>query len=208
MVPRGIPGYAIRPGGWDVLFLWCFWAIEPLTGGGGIWIFSHQNFVNVATGKLFGYWFRVPGSFWLVSFSCIVLEMFQAFAIALSVFDDRVYEALRIYYWSSQETLQEIMEYFLETPTYTQWFQIFSWNSGIDNCLVCAMQCQTFFSEKTDFDTLRPTGAREPSTVSIIRFYQMYISAVCIFSSSTCQELTKWRLFGDFPCPPYSSVTW
>ena len=42
----------------------------------------------------------VPGSSWLVSFSCIVLETFQAFAIALSVFDDRVYEALRIYYWS------------------------------------------------------------------------------------------------------------
>ena len=50
------------------------------------------------------------------------------------------------------------------------------------------MQCQTFFSEKTDFDTLRPTGAREPSTVSIIRFYQMYISAVPPLASSQNED--------------------
>ena len=71
------------------------------------------------------------------------------------------------------------------------------------------MQCQTFFSEKTDFDTLRPTGAREPSTVSIIRFYEDYLAIFLVryrvLAPDNVQPGAKWRrssewtrLRGDF----------
>ena len=147
----------------------------------------------------------VPGP-WLVSFPCIVPETFQAFAIALSVFDDRVYEALRIYYWSRRlcQRSWNNVEYILETLTYTQCLQIFYWSFGINNCLFCAIQCQLLH-----IPTNWCKWTIKSSFQLHARFYQTYqMYQCCLYLLIHLPGAHEWRLFRDFPGRPYSSGTW